>query len=380
MSSEKFQKKIYLPGLHGLRAIATVLVIITHVELFKAKWGLPNLYKYKLIQEFGTIGVDFFFVLSGFLITYLLFKEKEKYNKVSIKNFYIRRVLRIWPLYYIVLILVFFILPFIGYPEVPGLNIHDDFYERLTLFTFFLPNVSKAFYDFVPYGGIMWSVGVEEQFYLIWPLILAFSNKYFKNIVSVFVFLILIKALTILPVFDNFDHTIGIRKFLAMLRLEIMAIGGIGAWLLYFKKKSVHAYLLNDFIQIISYTSIFVIIYFLPSSLNEAKHIFLGFLFIIIILNVSSNNRSFIKLENKYFRFLGNISYGMYMYHMIIANGFIYLGITLGFDSFSFNISVYTFTLFFTILVSHYSYVVLEKRFLKLKSKFSVIHSGLKVK
>ncbi|MDB4274068.1 acyltransferase, partial [Algibacter sp.] len=119
------KKGIYLPGLHGLRAIAAVLVIITHVELFKAKWGLPNLYNYKLIQDFGTIGVDFFFVLSGFLITYLLFKEKEKYNKVSVKSFYIRRVLRIWPLYYFVLILVFFILPFIGYPEVPGLNIHD---------------------------------------------------------------------------------------------------------------------------------------------------------------------------------------------------------------------------------------------------------------
>lgn len=372
--------RTYLPGLHGLRAIAAFLVIIVHIELFKSNWGLPNWHDNRLISDLGTIGVDFFFVLSGFLITYLLFHEKESYNKINLRSFYIRRVLRIWPLYYVVLILVFFVLPFTGYPEIPGKDIHDNFYERLALFTFFLPNVSKAFYDFVPYGGIMWSVGVEEQFYLFWPIIIAFSNKYLKSIITVFFSLLFLKALALLPYFSEFENVNSIKKMLAMFRIEIMTIGGIGAWLLYYKKSLVRKYLFGGFSQFVSYTGIFLVVYFLPSFLNDAKHVVMGCFFIVIILNVSSNSGSFIKLENDVFKFLGNISYGMYMYHMIIANGFISLGIVLGLDSYRFEIFIYSGTFVFTVLVSHFSYTLLEKPFLKLKTKFSLVQSGLKLK
>ncbi|MDB4273902.1 acyltransferase family protein, partial [Algibacter sp.] len=141
----------------------------------------------------------------------------------------------------------------------------------------------------------------------------------------------------------------------------------------------VYKYLFNSWIQIISYVGILVVIFFLPSSLNDAKHIFLGFLFIIIILNVSSNNRSFIKLENNFFRFLGNISYGMYMYHMIIVGGLISLIKVSEQNIFISNIVLYILVLGLTVLISYLSYKFIEMPFLKLKGKFTKVSSGHKL-
>jgi peptidoglycan/LPS O-acetylase OafA/YrhL len=102
--------KIYFQGLDGLRAIAAILVVIGHIELVKKSFNLVNLqdgggpfYLY-----LGGHAVTFFFVLSGFLITYLLIKEKENNNSISIKSFYWKRILRIWPVYYLLFVGVFF--------------------------------------------------------------------------------------------------------------------------------------------------------------------------------------------------------------------------------------------------------------------------------
>ncbi len=107
----KTEKSIYFSGINGLRFLAALAVIITHVELLKEIYGYENNWKHPLIFNLGGLGVYFFFVLSGFLITYLLLAEKEKNGKINIKQFYIRRILRIWPLYYFVLLLGFFVLP-----------------------------------------------------------------------------------------------------------------------------------------------------------------------------------------------------------------------------------------------------------------------------
>src|SRR5690349_15528394 len=103
-------KAIYLPGLNGLRAIAALAVVISHTTVALSDYGLNN----KIFGEssdgratglkLAGYGVTIFFTLSGFLITYLLLKEKEL-GTIKIKNFYIRRILRIWPLYYGYLIL-----------------------------------------------------------------------------------------------------------------------------------------------------------------------------------------------------------------------------------------------------------------------------------
>ena len=119
------KKILYFPGLHGLRCIAALMVIVTHIELFKARYGLPNIYHFN--KDFGVYGVDFFFVLSGFLITYLLFKEDDKFGFINLKFFYLRRIFRIWPLYYLLIIIVFLLVPLINYPIVPGYNLTDNY-------------------------------------------------------------------------------------------------------------------------------------------------------------------------------------------------------------------------------------------------------------
>ena len=129
--------KIYFPGLNALRFFAAYFVLLHHGETIRAKFGMPNFEAYSFFRN-GMIAVSFFFVLSGFLITYLLLDEIQRTHDVSIKKFYIRRVLRIWPLYYLLI--------FIGLAIVPlFLNmIHYDYkipYDTATagvLFTFFL--------------------------------------------------------------------------------------------------------------------------------------------------------------------------------------------------------------------------------------------------
>src|SRR4051812_19584104 len=93
---------VYFPGLYGLRFFAAMMVIVSHIELFKGYHGFANGYASNLaIYELGRMGVTLFFVLSGFLISYLLLVEKETTGTISIGRFYIRRILRIWPLYYL---------------------------------------------------------------------------------------------------------------------------------------------------------------------------------------------------------------------------------------------------------------------------------------
>ncbi|MGZ3885588.1 MAG: acyltransferase family protein, partial [Bacteroidia bacterium] len=154
-------------------------MIITHVELIKQMMGCKGLWdKSKLVFELGGLGVVFFFVLSGFLITYLLLKEKSQTGTISVRKFYLRRLLRIWPLYYFIVFLGFLVLPHVGLMEIPfaKMNLEKNYGLNFALYMLMLPNLAFAMFGAVPHIGQAWSIGVEEQFYIIWPLIVKFSN------------------------------------------------------------------------------------------------------------------------------------------------------------------------------------------------------------
>src|SRR5215831_2717119 len=106
-------KRFY--NLDGLRFFAAMFVALGHIEVIKSRFGLASFSNSSFLMNIGPIAVTFFFVLSGFLIAYLLMLEQQKNQssgkKINITIFYKNRILRIWPLYYILVLVVYFVLP-----------------------------------------------------------------------------------------------------------------------------------------------------------------------------------------------------------------------------------------------------------------------------
>lgn len=146
-----YQRTRYFSQLDGLRAVSILLVLTIHSHVTQAR--VLN----------GYIGVTVFFVLSGFLITTLLLREADQQGRASLRNFYIRRAFRIFPLYYLVLA-VNVLAVAAGFADDAG-----DFGARLVLFLTYLN-------EFASPGtfGHSWSLAIEEKFYFVWPL-LAFA-------------------------------------------------------------------------------------------------------------------------------------------------------------------------------------------------------------
>jgi len=200
-------KKNYFPNLNGLRFIAAIMVFIHHMELLKSSFNLSNFWENKSIFILGKLGVVLFFVLSGFLITYLLLEEEQQTKKINIKNFFKRRILRIWPLYYLILILSFFILPNFQFFEFPGkpFSFSDFPLKALLLYLFMLPNMAAANLASIPFASQSWSIGTEEQFYIIWPFIFILFKKYRMQAI----FLVLAAYLIIKYILSVHDLVIG---------------------------------------------------------------------------------------------------------------------------------------------------------------------------
>jgi len=369
--------RIYFSGLNGLRFFAALSVIITHIELLKTSFGFKSYWKNPVIFNLGGIGVCFFFVLSGFLITYLLLVEKQKYKSIKVKEFYIRRILRIWPLYYFILILGFFILPVFDIIHIPYLqeSFKENFFENLVLYLMILPNVAFAIFPAVPHIGQAWSIGVEEQFYIIWPWVISKSKNVLKTLITIIISLFLIKFCILIlgEFYSESDWYNPLKLFIAMAKFECMAIGGIGAYFLFTNNKLL-SLLQNRYATLSSIILIPILIYITPENLQDGVHIIYSVLFLIIILNIIT----FLYFENKIFNYLGKISYGIYMYHfMIIPLVLSMFQKYISVDSEVItNLGIYSLTILTTIFVSGLSYKYFEKPFIDLKTRFTTIKSG----
>ena len=381
--TDNSQDSVYLPGLNALRFFAAFLVIVTHVELLKGQLGFSNSLKFLEQFNLGGLGVYFFFVLSGFLITYLLIHEKEKTGTIKIKAFYIRRLLRIWPLYYFIILLAFFILPNFEMMEIPWLQqfYHSNFIVNLVLFLLMLPNLALALNPAIAHAGQLWSIGVEEQFYLIWPVLFKRTNNLLRLLILLFVVVVGIKVLFILLLNSNTipssENMLALKKFMAMSKFECMIIGAFGAYGVKYNSKKMLSIVYHPIVFGISLLSLPLMNYFSPEILNDAIHLPYSVMFIVIILNVSTNKKGLVLLENKFFNFLGKISYGLYMYHMMIVVFVIQMVAKIhGEIGLKENILIYFCSVGLSILVAWLSYEYFEKLFLKLKPKFTIVKSG----
>ena len=387
IDAEVMQKsKLYFKGLNGLRFIAALLVVIYHASTFATAKSAPAVFDFRPYSLFNNGGqaVDFFFVLSGFLITSLLLKEYDKNNTISVKQFYIRRILRIWPLYYFIVFVCFAIFPLmIGILHIPGTDGPDI--SQLGYYIFFLANLGFIYNQSI-FLSPLWSICVEEQFYLFVAPVIKYCRKY---LVVILIGIILVKfCISVAAPYYLSTADGHYPAVFYTLRFEIISIGCLGALFLRSKYNVYLPKLFSYPVQVIMFGFLFVILFFNKTfatgnlSVAEAIYNFLfnmawgniliAILFMYVILCISLNPKSIVKTDNRLLDFLGDISYGMYMYHVIIELLVLHLlqGYFIAADIVSGTLVYYLLSIALTILVAYLSYALFEKRFLNVKKKF----------
>lgn len=355
-----------IPNLDTLRFIAASLVIIHHIELYKNSFSVKNYFHIPFFASIGKLGVVLFFVLSGFLITTLLLQEKEKNGTISFKKFYLRRVLRIWPVYYLVIILGFFVYPNIEYLQsntpIEGL---EHMSINLILYATIFANVAWAIFGNIPFTTQTWSLATEEQFYLIWPAII---NKFKKHLLFVMVLVVLCYNVFLYLFWTEYVNIIPyhkyISRFLYAFNINCMAIGGIFAVLIFRKSYLLDIMLNKVFFYCI--TILTIILLLVGKKFSHFHYDIYSVLFAIIISNLGFNEKVKTVFENRITNYLGTISYGLYMYHSVLI--VISIKLALYFDSMWL---IYPLTFGMAIFVSHISFKYFESYFLKFKLKYS---------
>ena len=370
----------YFKGLDSLRFFAAFLVVLHHAEQIRMKYGLFNLKEYSLFNN-GGIAVTFFFVLSGFLISYLLFKEDGKTSSISVKKFYSRRILRIWPLYFLIVIIGIIFLPyildFIGYSYSLPYSFNDVILYYI-LFSPFMVNIFYGHHLIEP----LWSIGVEELYYIVWAPLFKFLRNY---ILPIIILIIFVRSLLMYASFLGYFDPV-IRRLIKMLRFEAMAIGGLGAYLIYNYSSILTHFLFSRLSQFL--LIIFVLLRIFAFKLLVAQSVVFNFLFTTpvisqlvimiifawLIINISLNPKSIVRLDNKILNFLGNISYGIYMYHMLVIFGIVvfFKQYLLIMNSFPSSIIFYLLITTLVIIVSYLSKRFFEDYFLSFKKSFRI--------
>jgi len=386
MSEAGSVAKVYLPGLNGVRFIAASAVMVHHIEQGKEVVGLDSLYTeaHPFIMKAGGLGVTLFFVLSGFLISYLLLTEIRATGSVSIPSFYMRRILRIWPLYFLVVALAWLIVPRIPLFKFP---IFDDpfgpgHFARIAFFLFLCPQFAPPGYVPSTLAGPLWSVGVEEHFYAFWPLL-----------VRVFRGRILWPCLTVILLFGLLRMEVRyfqrvwkdgapaevltyLQNVLYHSRFGCMAIGGIGAWLCLNARHRIQVLFRRE-VQLIALLGLIACLA-RGLTFRLIDHEFYSLFFVVLIMNIAINPNSLLRLEYPVFRFMGEISFGLYVYHWFLIVVVLNLIARMGGipNLFLRNLVVYGAVFGLTTTVAALSYRWFERPFLRRKEKFSVILSG----
>ena len=170
-------ERVYFRGLDGLRALAATGVMISHSLVALKRF--PGHSPHRGLELAGQ-SVIVFFTLSGFLITYLLLQEREELGRIDLRAFYMRRILRIWPLYFFYIILAMAY----HWAADPG-GVANAGY--VILFVCFVPNIAFNLDRYMPDTAPLWSIGIEEQFYAVWPLIVRHVRNLERVLVGVIV-------------------------------------------------------------------------------------------------------------------------------------------------------------------------------------------------
>ena len=310
----------------------------------------------------GQHGVDLFFALSAYLITDLLMREKDERGSLDVRSFYIRRILRIWPLYYVVIITF----------EVISLLIPSHPFPFLYFLTYSLLVGNWGvivFYKFFLFGPL-WSVSIEEQFYLLWPPVVARLTR--RQIAVAAVLMIVVANLTRVVMLLAHCTKIAIY-FSTLTRLDEIAGGILLAVPLRHRVPNLRYWIRLALFAVavlcVVFTGYLRTIH--PQATRTA---------ILVSYSVSAACCTLIvysvlgmRLKSQSLRYLGKISYGLYVFHIACIELIVkYSKMHAGPDHL---LLLPTLSLGLTILVSALSYRIFESPFLKLKSRFTYVQS-----
>ena len=299
----------YIPQFDGVRGLSILAVFVAHSEFVRA---LPH----AGFLEYGRLGVDLFFVLSGFLITGILLDSRE--NPQYFRNFYARRVLRIWPLYYVLLMAIFVILPlFVSSMRATARH----------TWPFFVLYIQNLFVHLpTPFGlEPTWSLAIEEQFYITWPLLVAFLRK--RTLALVLLCVVAMSLSLRIIGYESGASLKFIHNFTAC-RLDAIAFGSLSAiWLrskgctLELWNRRARQFMALGLVGVFGARLVFgqqstVLSYTLIAIC------FTGFLGVSLTSECQTSLLG-VFLSLRALRYVGKISYGLYLLHMPI---FLFVG------------------------------------------------------
>lgn len=359
-SNDRLNRKHY-PGLDTLRGIAILMVLVYH--------------NFSIVPFafLGSLGVDLFFVLSGFLITGILLRARE--NGEHLRSFYIKRMLRIFPVYFLTLLVIIFVLPTLfnaGYDVHYYKQYQYWFYFFIQNFLFVLQPLEKK-----NLLNHFWSLAIEEQFYLLWPMFIFFYSKTARLVYVLLGLLVLVFSVRLAL---SYLHT-GSNLLFSFFRIDGLLVGCILAftvWKGFTLSWRLQLYILAAvaFINLLFFGLVAVLqkdLAYFPCCGYTSFAVLFGLLVYRMVYNTNTEKTS---RETRILQFFGKISYGLYACHwpvFVLLFPAIQTAVT---HALKLRFSViYLFAAFITtlvaVLLSTVSYRYFEKIFLDLKSKYT---------
>lgn len=350
--------RLYFPTLDGLRFFAFLLVFIHHLPT------APNRLL-RVVDEYGWVGVHLFLFLSAFLLTSILRKELEQTGTISIVHFYVRRGLRIWPLYFA------FCFAMLAFQVFWRTDMPVD-WGRFIGLLFFFENVLTGWqgYNEMPYVPHLWTISLEEQFYLFLPiLLLKWLGEPRRLLQALVVLWLLFLGVRVLSVLLGAEHPfIWTSVFSADSLLLGTALGAVrlpvalsNRWLPFLMVPGAVLLVSGVFLAPVYAIGWHQVVLYSLVALGAAC---------VVVAGLLSPAYSF--LGHQPLAYLGKISYGLYIFHLIgIALGG-KVAQALGSDSWW---TLALMSLACTLILSIASYELYEKHFLRLKRRFESVHS-----
>lgn len=372
--NSKISSRPFFENLNGLRFVGALSVLLFHCfTLNKEVWGdFKNTQWFYLlfkVMNKGHLGVVLFMVLSGFLITSILLWENKTKGKIQLKNYFIRRILRVWPLYFLIVVFGFFIFPHLPYGTE---TVHELW--RFSLFLSNFDEILVGLYDNLNFLTITWTVSVEEQFYIIWGLIIGVFTFRKQSSFLIYFSAIILFSLIFRSINLGNDRVLYFHTFSVMADL---AFGGLTAFFAFKgKAKQLFENLTRGKIILFYIIGFLVLAVETPILKDSIFYTFERLIpemfFAFIILEQVYSKRSFYKIDKiPYFFQSGELTYGFYMYHSI----FIYFW-AIFFQNQMLTSKPWHFFLFIffvfvsTYITAYFSFHYFEKRFLNLKKRF----------